>query len=354
MPTGLFDAKERFGVEQYRMDAAANLVRECVRREEIPGAVLLIGNRGKTLCHEAWGWAQLIPEKLPMTKDTLFDIASLTKIVGTWTGIAMLLQEGRLSLDDKLCDMLHHQKMHPSLREITLWNLLTHTAGLIPFRHPSEELETRKERIDELFMIPAERERGAQAVYSDLSFIYLGEILAEAMGEKQNFVVDEICNALGMYDTCYLPSKNAYCAATEVREGETIRGWVHDTTAHMLGGVAGHAGLFSTAADLGAFCAAILPPTQHPAFREEWLKRSYENQTAHLGENRALGWIAYVERPEGNIVGHTGFTGTSIWMDTASGDYVILLTNRVHPTRENRAHLKLRREVFKVLFDAEL
>jgi len=354
MPAGLYDVKGENTVESYKIEEAASLVRSYVEREQIPGAVLLIGRQGRTLFHEAWGWAQLIPEKRPMTRNTLFDIASLTKVVGTWPGIAMLIQEGRLSLEDKLCDMLHHQKMHPSLREITLWNLLTHTAGLIPFRHPGRLHQTRKERIDELFMIPAEKERGAQVVYSDLSFIYLGEILAEAMGERQNFVADEIFNALGMYDTCYLPKAGAYCAATEARDGAVVCGRVHDTTAHMLGGVAGHAGLFSTAADLGRFCAAVLPPAHHPAFHEEWLRKSFENQTAHLGENRALGWIAYVERPAGNIVGHTGFTGTSIWMDTAQGEYVILLTNRVHPTRENKAHLQLRREVFRAVFGEEL
>lgn len=332
----------------------ARLVRESVEREEIPGAVMLVGNGGQTLFHEAWGWAQIVPEKLPMTKDTVFDIASLSKLVGTWTGILMLIQEGRLSLTDTLPEMLHHQKMHPSLYDVTLWHLLTHTAGLLSGRHPSTSLKTRKERVDELFLIPREKPLGAQVIYSDLSFIYLGEILSEAMGEKQNYVADEIFNAFGMYNTCYLPPKGTYCAATEVKDGEVIRGRVHDTTAQLLGGVAGHAGIFSTAEDLGRFCTAILPPAHHPAFQAEWLKKSFENQTAHLGEKRTLGWIAYLERPQGNVIGHTGFTGTSMWLDTSSGDYVILLTNRVHPSRENTFIKELRREVFCAAFDAEM
>lgn len=337
-------------MEQSRMDAMARLTAQAVEDGRIPGAVLLVGNRGKTLLHEAWGWAQIVPERLPMTKDTLFDIASLTKVTSTLPAVLLLLQEERLSLDDKLCDMLHHQKMHSSIRNITLYQLLTHTAGLMPTHYPDENAADRKARIDSLFMLPPEREAGREVVYSDIGFIYLGEIVAEAMGEKQQYVTSELFAALGMYDSGYLPDQKAYCAATEAKGDEVLRGSVHDTACRMLGGVAGHAGVFATAADLGAYCAAILPPCQHPAFGEEWLKKSFENHTSHIGGDRGLGWVVYKERKEGNIVGHTGFTGTSIWMDTASGDYVILLTNRVHPSRENKAHIALRRELMQCAF----
>lgn len=332
-----------------KIQSAAQLVENAVDTGNIPGAVLLAGNGGKTLLHEAWGYAQIVPEKLPMTKDTVFDIASLTKLVGTWPGILLLLQEGRLTLDDRLPEMLHHQKMDPGLENVTLWHLLTHTAGLIPGRHPDIYGPTRKDRIDGLFMIPPEKPLGAQVQYSDLSFIYLGEILADQLGERQHFIASEIFNALGMDNTGYLPPKSAYCAATEIKNGVVRRGEVHDETCSMLGGVAGHAGVFSTAEDLGRFCAAILPPTNHKVFQTEWLRRSYTNQTAHLNDTRALGWIVYKQQEEGNIVGHTGFTGTSIWMDTSNGDYVILLTNRVHPTRDNDALTPLRREIFNLL-----
>ncbi len=174
------------------------------------------------------------------------------------------------------------------------------------------------------------------------------------MGERQDYVAAEIFNALGMKNTCYCPPKTAYCAATEIKKDGLRRGRVHDETCTQLGGVAGHAGVFSTAEDLGKFCAAILPPTHHRAFHEDWLRKAFTNQTAHLGEDRALGWIAYHERPEGNIVGHTGFTGTSMWLDTETCDYVILLTNRVHPTRDNDALWPVRRAAFKVAFDVEL
>ncbi|MBO4885933.1 MAG: serine hydrolase, partial [Clostridia bacterium] len=132
------------------------------------------------------------------------------------------------------------------------------------------------------------------------------------------------------------------------------RGTVHDETSWMLGGVAGHAGVFSTAEDLGRFCAAIIPTRCHPLFEKDWLDKAFANQTAHLGENRCLGWIAYRERREGNIIGHTGFTGTSLWIDTVSGEYVVLLTNRVHPTRKNYTLFPIRRQGFKTVFGVEI
>ncbi len=337
-------------MEQSRIDQMARLTARAVEDGRIPGAVLLVGNGEKTLFHEAWGWAQLVPERLPMTKDTLFDIASLTKVTATLPAILLLLQEERLTLTDRLCDMLHHQKMHPALRNITLYQLLTHTAGLAPTHYPDENARTRKERIDSLFLLPPEREPNTEVVYSDIGFIYLGEIAAEAMGERQQYVTREMFSAFGMYDSGYLPDEKAYCAATELKDGAPLRGVVHDTTCRMLDGVSGHAGVFATAADLGRYCAAVLPPRQHPAFGEKWLKASFENHTAHLGGDRGLGWEIYEERAAGNIVGHTGFTGTSIWMDTASGDYVILLTNRVHPSRENKSHIALRRELRQCAF----
>lgn len=333
-------------MNQYTIEQMARLTQLAVEEELIPGAVLLIGHYHETLFHDAWGYAQLVPERIPMTRDTLFDIASLTKVTATLPAVLLLLQEERLTLDDKLCDMLHHQKMHPDLRSITLKQLLTHTAGLMPTHHPVEAA-ARKERIDSLFLLPPIQKPDKEVVYSDLSFIYLGEIVAEAMGEGQQYVTDELFAGFGMPHSGYLPDKNAACAATEVRNGIVTCGEVHDTACKMLGGVAGHAGVFATAADLGAYCAAILPPHQHPAFRQEWLKKSFERQIS----DRGLGWVIYREREEGNIVGHTGFTGTSIWMDTASGEYVILLTNRVHPSRENKAHLALRKQLFKIAFD---
>jgi len=331
-------------------------IRWAVEAEKIPGAVLLAGRRGETLLHEAYGWAQLLPAREPMTRDTAFDIASLTKLTGTWPAVMKLLQDGACTLHSTLPELLD-RPMHPSLRDVTLWNLLTHTAGLIPDCWPDKFGPTRQERIDGLLSLEPIKPRGGQVMYSDLSFIFLGEIVAQAFGRPQDEVARGVFDELGMRHTGYLPPKGTYCAATEFRPDRVdlpVRGDVHDETCWMLGGVAGHAGVFSTAEDLGRFCAAVIPDSCHPFFEKDWLDKAFANQTAHLGNNRCLGWIAYRERREGNIVGHTGFTGTSLWIDTVSGEYVVLLTNRVHPTRRNQALFPLRREGFRTVFGVSM
>lgn len=167
-------------VERFAAD-----MRRAVEEEKIPGAVLLAGCRGEVMLHETYGWAQIIPERDKMRPDTRFDIASLTKLTGTWPAIMLLLQSGRLTLDTKLPDMLH-RPMHPALREVTLWNLLTHTAGFIPDMWPDIFGETRRERIDGLLSLQPVKPRNGQVLYSDLSFIFLGEIIAEAYGKPQD------------------------------------------------------------------------------------------------------------------------------------------------------------------------
>ncbi len=333
----------------------AEIVRQNVECGKIPGAVLLAGQRGDIWLHEAYGAAQLIPERDDMRKETCFDIASLSKLTGTWPAIMLLLQSGRLTLETKMPDMLD-RPMHPALREVTLWNLLTHTAGFIPDMWPDIFGPTRQERIDGLLSLQPIKPRGSQVLYSDLSFIFLGEIIQQAYGKPHQQVAREIFDALNMLSTGYLPPQDRHFAATEIRPRTDLprRGRVHDETCEMLGGVAGHAGVFSTSEDLGRFCAAIIPDRCHPLFDADWLRRAYANQTAHLGENRCLSWIAYGQRPQGNIIGHTGFTGTSLWIDTVSGDYVVLLTNRVHPTRANDHIIPLRREGFKMIFGREI
>ena len=327
-------------------------IKRAVEEEKIPGAVLLAGRYGDILLHETCGWAQLLPVRDPMTGDTSFDIASLTKMTATWPAILKLLQEGKITLHDTLPELLD-RPMHPQLKDVTLFNLLTHTAGLIPDCWPDRFGEGRDTRINGLLSLPLDKPLGRQVQYSDLSFIFLGAIVEKWYGKRQDLVAREIFDELGMKNTTYNPAPGTYCAATEFRadrDTQPVRGTVHDETSWMLDGVAGHAGVFSTAEDLGRFCAAIIPHRCHPFFEKDWLDKSFTNQTAHLGDNRCLGWIAYRERREGNIVGHTGFTGTSLWIDTVSGEYVVLLTNRVHPTRKNGHLFPLRREGFKSVF----
>lgn len=326
-------------------------VETAVREKRIPGAVAAIGRGDELYALKAYGNAIITPVVEPMTEDTLFDVASLSKLVGVWSGIVQYLANGRLPLDATLPEAIG-RRTHEKLKNVTVWNLLTHTAGLVPFHDTFEFGDTREERVQGLLDLAPVAEPGKEVVYSDLSFIFLGEILARLAGKPLEEAAADTWRALGMNDTCFNPPKTAYCAATEIRVGETlpVRGTVHDERADQLGGVAGHAGVFSTARDLARFCASLLPPTPSPIFDPEWVKRSFANQTAHLGSNRGLGWIAYTERPEGNIVGHTGFTGTSLWLDSATGLYVVLLANRVHPSRDNDAMYPIRKFGYETIF----
>lgn len=334
-----------------RFETFIKQVEKYVEDKFVPGAVVAIGRGDEIFDLKAYGNAIITPVVEPMTEDTLFDIASLSKLTGVWAPMVLLLQEGKVSLDTPL-PVAIGKKVHPELEKVTVFNLLTHTAGLIPFMDTDQFGPTREERINGLLNTPPVKPVNTEVVYSDLSFIFLGEIIAYQTGKPLEVFATEVWRKLGMKDTCFNPAPGSYCAATEIRVGETlpVRGSVHDERACQLGGVAGHAGVFSTARDLAKFCAAFLPPTPNAMFDAEWVKKSFTNQTAHLGSTRGLGWIAYHEKEGGNIVGHTGFTGTSLWLDSETGVYVVLLTNRVHPSRKNEAPYALRKQGFETVY----
>lgn len=337
-----------------RFEEFIEQVRKYVEDKFVPGAVVAIGRGNEIYDLKAFGNAIITPVTEPMTEDTLFDIASLSKLTGVWAPMMLLLQEGKVSLDTPL-PVAIGKKVHPELEKVTVFNLLTHTAGLVPFMDTDQFGDTREERINGLLNTPPVKPINTEVVYSDLSFIFLGEIIAYQTGKPLDVFATELWRKLGMKDTCFNPAPDAYCAATEIRVGETlpVRGSVHDERACQLGGVAGHAGVFSTARDLCAFCASILPPTPNPIFDQAWIKKSFTNQTAHLDSSRCLGWIAYHEKEGGNIVGHTGFTGTSLWLDSETGVYVVLLTNRVHPSRKNEAPYALRKQGFETVYGVD-
>ncbi len=335
-----------------RINEFLNQLKLAVSDKLIPGCVVSIGRGSDIYAIEAYGSAIITPTVEPMTVDTLFDIASLSKLTGVWAGIIRLLMSKKITLDTTLPAALD-KSVHPLLKDITVFQLLTHTAGLVPFMDTDSFGDTREARIDGLLNTPPAEAAGKKVVYSDLSFIFLGEILAHQTGKPLNEAASDIWRALGMNDTCFNPPKGAYCAATEIRKGEKlpVRGSVHDERACQLGGVAGHAGVFSTARDLSRFCAALLPPEPSDLFDPEWVRRSFQNQVRALGSERGLGWIPYHERDDGNIVGHTGFTGTSMWLDSKTGLYVVLLANRVHPSRANDNMAKIRKKGFETIYE---
>ncbi len=321
-----------------------------------PGAVLLVARRGRVAHLRAYGYAQLHPERRPMSEDTLFDLASLTKVVATTPVVLRLVERGELSLDDPV-SMYFPAFAGGAKGEVRVWHLLTHTSGL-PAHLPLYSILSRGDEVyGFIARLDLEYAPGSRVVYSDLGFILLGGIVERVTGEPLDRVASElIFKPLGMRETLFNPPEELRerAAATEYCRwrGRVLRGEVHDENAWFMGGVAGHAGLFSTAADLAVYAQMWLNRGSYNGVRvlsPLTVELATRNHTRGLNECRGLGWALNC-RPcscgdlmSPSAYGHTGFTGTSLWIDPAYDLFVVLLTNRVHPTRENQCLLRARR-----------
>ncbi len=327
--------------------AAGRAVHAYVEDGRIPGAVLLAGHGGQVDYMGSWGAAQWVPHHVDMTRDTMFDMASLTKVMAVWPLLIIGLSEGQVTLRSTLGEMLPDWPLSQEVAGITIMQLLTHTAGFIPFADTTGN--TREERVLSLLNMPLANEPGRVCTYSDFSFIALGEALSSVLGKPLDAAAGEVFAALGMENTLYRPDPMQAFAATEVVNGVTTWGTVHDERAQQLGGVAGHAGLFSTAMDVHRFVSAFLDTPRHPLFQTDWVDKSFYSHAA-MAPDYSLGWAIRGRSSHGRIVGHTGFTGTSVHFCPRTQAHCVLLTNRVHPTRENTHIAALRREVLTAVF----
>jgi len=329
-----------------RIDAA---VEEAIARGDLPGAVVLVGRGDRVVLRQAWGARAVAPQREPMTADTIFDVASLTKVVATAPAVLLLVEEGRVRLADPIARYLPDFAPDGGDRaRVTVEELLVHRAGFPPddplelYTGSSEEIFARK------FRQPLARPPGTAFVYSDVGYEVLGELVRRVSGQTLDaFARDRIFHPLGMRETAFLPLANGLPAAriapTERRDDRDhwLRGEVHDPRAFALGGVAGHAGVFSTADDLARFCRMILAGGKLGGVRvlsplgiDSLTRPRYFGD----GDVRALGFdieTAYSKNrgdlfPPGSF-GHTGFTGTSLWIDPSSDTFVVFLSNRVHP-----------------------
>lgn len=318
---------------------------QAVQAGLIPGAVLVVGHDGQVVYQKAYGSRALVPTRERMTLDTIFDIASLSKVVGTTPSIMKLFQAGKLRIDDPVTKYL--PEFQGGKSDITIRLLMTHFSGL----PPDVELVPRWSGYDEgvrraLNTKPV-APPGAKFIYSDINFILLGEIVARLSGMSlPEFARQQIFQPLGMNDTMYQPPDSLLgrIAPTQIDPdtGKPLRGKVHDPTSRYMGGVAGHAGVFSTGADLARYAAMWLNEGEANGtrmFEPVTIKAFTEPATpADQPILRALGWdmdSPYSSNrgelfPIGSF-GHTGYTGTSMWLDPYSHTFVILLTNVVHP-----------------------
>jgi uncharacterized protein YbbC (DUF1343 family)/CubicO group peptidase (beta-lactamase class C family) len=326
-------------------------ITEAVDQGLIPGAVLIVGHNGEVVYRKAYGHRALVPHQEAMTLDTIFDAASLTKVVATTPSIMKLFQDGKLRLDDPVTTYL--PEFQGGTSDITVRNLLTHFSGMRPDLDLKPKWSGYGTGIDRALHDTPVAPPGAHFAYSDINFILLGEIVHRLSGEMLNvYAREEIFKPLGMRDSQFLPpaSLRSRIAPTEIDEetGAPLRGVVHDPTARYMGGVAGHAGLFTTAADLSRYAQMWLNKgwltDSHTGTRMQVfspltvLKFTEPGSPPDQPIIRALGWD--MDSPfsanRGELYplgsfGHTGFTGTSVWIDPTTNSYVVLLTNAVHP-----------------------
>jgi len=328
--------------ETFDTRALDALFERAVRHGSIPGAVAIVGHKGHIVYRKAFGWRSLEPERERMTLDTIFDMASLTKCMVTATAIMQLLEEGQLRLNDPVSRYLP-EFVRNGKEEITIRQLATHFGGLAPDLDLKTEWEGRqtayKMANDETLLSPP----GSAFRYSDINYIVLGELVEKLSGMPlEQYAQERIFGPLGMAHTRYLPP-DAWLpriAPTEYDENQhMLHGIVHDPTARRMGGVAGHAGVFSTGDDLALFAQALLDGhfVVSPAGVE---KMTTPQQPTNARVLRGIGWD--IDSPfssnRGELLpigsyGHTGFTGTSLWIDPYSDTYIILLSNSVHPNR---------------------
>jgi len=337
----------------------ADLLTAAVSAGAVPGAVAAVGQGPHTMQRQVAGQADTTTGSArPMRADTGFDLASLTKVVATTPVILALAARGALGLDEPAASYLPRFN---AARPVTIRHLLTHTSGLPGSRKFYRWCGSRAELLEDLYQTPLDAPPGSRVAYSDPGFIVLGELVAAVTGTTLDDAARRLVFApLGMTSAGFNPSgPPAGFAATERRaDGSPWTGTVHDENARLLGGVAGHAGLFATAADLARFAAWWVSDTDAlvpAAVRRE----AATGQTAGLGGCRGLGWTCrgdgfdILDQPwPPTAVSHTGFTGTSLALDPATGRWVVLLTNAVHAGRDATAIRALRRAVHATAWSA--
>lgn len=337
-----------------RLNVVDSIVQRAVDDRLIPGAVVVIGHNGKVVYRKAFGNRALEPRRELMTVDTVFDLASLTKVIATTTAVMQLVERGRVRISDTVVKYLAEFGQNGK-DDITVRQLLTHYSGLAPDLDLQPPWQGKDTAYKMAFAERPENPPGSGFVYSDINFIVLGALVEKVSGESlDHYTAAHVFAPLKMTHTRFLPPKSwqAKIAPTQFDEkNHMLRGEVHDPTAFRMGGVAGHAGLFSTGDDLAKFAQTLLDGGGVILSPLTVEKMSTAEQPPTATSVRGFGWD--IDTPfstnRGELLpvgsyGHTGFTGTSIWIDPTTKTYIILLTNSVHPRGQGNA-ISLRTKV---------
>jgi CubicO group peptidase (beta-lactamase class C family) len=343
----------------------ARIIERGMESRAFPAAAIEVGRRDQVLWRQAFGRLTYASDAAPASNDTIFDLASLTKVIATATLAMRAVDAETLSLDDRVADRLTSWR-GLDREHVTIADLLEHASGLTAYLPFFRDHHGRVEFERAIASLPLEYAPRTQSIYSDLGFMLLAFILEDVNGQPFATLFNDLFRLLdhrslgegGQAEEVlrFNPPREvrARCAPTELDlwRGRLLQGEVHDENTWALGGAAGNAGLFGTAASVGAFARLVLADLDGAAIlaRPETIARFVRKSTV-AGGSRALGWDTMVPssscgtRLSTRAIGHTGFTGTSLWIDPAQDLYIVLLTNRVHPTRDNNAIQPVRRAV---------
>ena len=330
-----------------RLSVVDPVIHEAIHDQLIPGAVLVVGHDGRVIYRKAYGDRALEPRREAMTLDTIFDLASLTKVIATTTAVMQLVERGKVRLNDAVAKYLPDFAQNGK-EDVTVRQLLTHYSGLAPDLDLKIPWQGKETGYRMAFAETPQEPPGSEFTYSDINFIMLGALVERVSGETlDQYTARHIFAPLKMTHTRYVPPATwrAKIAPTQYDDNNVmLRGVVHDPTARRMGGVAGHAGLFSTADDLAKFAQALLDGGDGILSALSVTKMTSPEQPPSAMVLRGFGWD--IDSPfssnRGDLLpvgsfGHTGFTGTSLWIDPTTKTYIILMTNAVHPRGKGNA-----------------
>jgi uncharacterized protein YbbC (DUF1343 family)/CubicO group peptidase (beta-lactamase class C family) len=316
------------------------IIEDAIAQQQIPGAVVIIGHDGRVVYRKAYGSRALEPRREAMTLDTVFDCASLTKVLVTTTAIMQLWEQGKFRMNDPVAKYLPDFGQNGK-QDITIRQLLVHYSGLPPDLDLIKPWEGKETGYRMAFEVAPERPPGSAFVYSDVNFVVLGALVERLSGGSlDEYASKNIFGPLGMKETRFLPPSSWHSRTAPTDEDEKhrlLRGVVHDPTVRRMGGVAGQAGVFSTADDLALFAQALLNGGHGVLTSATVAKMTAPQQPVNSTVLRGFGWD--IDSPfssnRGELLpvggyGHTGFTGTSLWIDPTTKTYIVLLTNAVH------------------------
>lgn len=339
------------------------LINKSISDTAFPGAVVLVWKDGNIIFNKSFGHFTYDKNSPSVTTKTFFDLASLTKVIATTTAVMICFDRNLFSLDDPVVKYIPEFGQNGK-DKITIKNLLLHNAGLTAWKKFYEYCNTSEDVLKEIYSSSLEYEPGTKMVYSDWGFITLGKIIEKVSGKTLDvFCKDEIFTPLNMNSSLFNPDESIkkLCTPTEIDNYwrmKPLQGEVHDEASALLNGVAGHAGLFSTAEDISKLMAVLVNKGKFEG--SSFIKQStVELFTKRYSEQstRALGWDTKSEKGSSSgdyfslkSFGHTGFTGTSVWVDPEKNLFVVFLTNRVYPSRENFKLGKIRPELHNIIY----